>query len=90
MLLRRNYMGQTPEDVILPHMGPAIPESKIVKWHKSIGDRVERDEPLFDITNSYVDAEVPSPYAGELSEVLVEAGKTVPTGTVVARIKRRL
>lgn len=81
-------MGYTSEDVILPHMGRAIRESKIVKWHKRIGDRVERDEPLFDITNSYVHAEVPSPYAGELSEVLVEAGQTVPTGTVVARIRR--
>lgn len=81
-------MVHTLEDVILPNMGPAIRESKIMKWHKSVGHRVERDEPLYDITNSYVDAEVPSPCSGELAEILVQAGQTVPTGAVVARIKR--
>src|SRR6185503_11814044 len=56
------------------------------KWLKKPGDRVERDEPLFEISTDKVDTEIPSPAAGTLSEVLVEEGKTVGINTVVARI----
>ena len=73
-------------DVIMPQMGESIAEGTIVKWLKNVGDRVERDEPLFEISTDKVDAEIPSPSAGTLLEVLVTAGTTVEINTVVGRI----
>ncbi len=73
-------------DVIMPQMGESIFEGTITKWLKKPGDRVERDEPLFEISTDKVDAEIPSPTAGVLKEIKVEAGKTVPVQTVVAVI----
>jgi pyruvate dehydrogenase E2 component (dihydrolipoamide acetyltransferase) len=67
-------------------MGESIVEGTLTKWLKKPGDRVERDEPLFEISTDKVDTEIPSPAAGTLSEVLVEEGKTVGIATVVARI----
>jgi len=73
-------------DVIMPQMGESIAEGTVTKWLKGIGDPVKRDEPLFEISTDKVDAEIPSPSAGVLSEILVEAGATVGINTVVARI----
>src|SRR5262249_29900994 len=74
-------------DVVMPQMGESIVEGTLTKWLKKPGDRVERDEPLFEISTDKVDTEIPSPAAGTLSEVLVEEGKTVGINTVVARIE---
>jgi pyruvate dehydrogenase E2 component (dihydrolipoamide acetyltransferase) len=73
-------------DVVMPQMGESIVEGTLTKWLKKPGDRVERDEPLFEISTDKVDTEVPSPAAGTLAEVLVQEGQTVPINTVVARI----
>ncbi len=76
-------------DVIMPQMGESIAEGTVTKWLKSIGDTVKRDEPLFEISTDKVDAEIPAPQAGVLSEILVEAGATVGINTVVARISEK-
>jgi 2-oxoglutarate dehydrogenase E2 component (dihydrolipoamide succinyltransferase) len=73
-------------DVIMPQMGESIAEGTIVKWLKKPGDAVEKDEPLFEISTDKVDAEIPSPGDGVLTEILVEEGNTVEVNTVVARI----
>src|SRR6059036_684837 len=73
-------------DVVMPQMGESIVEGTLTKWLKKPGERVERDEPLFEISTDKVDTEIPAPAAGMLSEVLVEEGKTVAINTVVARI----
>src|SRR5690348_1303263 len=73
-------------DVVMPQMGESIVEGTLTKWLKKPGERVERDEPLFEISTDKVDTEIPSPAAGTLSEILVEEGKTVGINTVVARI----
>ncbi len=73
-------------DVVMPQMGESIVEGTLTKWLKKPGERVERDEPLFEISTDKVDTEIPSPAAGVLADVLVEEGKTVAINTVVARI----
>ena len=73
-------------DVVMPQMGESIVEGTLTKWLKKAGERVERDEPLFEISTDKVDTEIPAPAAGTLSEVLVEEGKTVGINTIVARI----
>ncbi len=73
-------------DVVMPQMGESIVEGTLTKWLKKPGERVERDEPLFEISTDKVDTEIPSPSAGTVSEVLVEEGATVSINTVVARI----
>ncbi|HEU4365304.1 MAG TPA: 2-oxoglutarate dehydrogenase, E2 component, dihydrolipoamide succinyltransferase [Candidatus Krumholzibacteria bacterium] len=73
-------------DVIMPQMGESIAEGTIVKWLKHPGDKVERDEPLFEISTDKVDAEIPSPAAGTLLEILVNEGATVEINTIVGRI----
>lgn len=73
-------------DVIMPQMGESIAEGTVIRWMKKVGDAVERDEPLFEISTDKVDAEIPSPAAGTLSEVLVAEGQTVPVNAVVARL----
>jgi pyruvate dehydrogenase E2 component (dihydrolipoamide acetyltransferase) len=73
-------------DVVMPQMGESIVEGTLTKWLKKSGDRIERDEPLFEISTDKVDTEIPSPSAGTLAAVLVEEGKTVAINTVVARI----
>src|SRR5689334_19002155 len=74
-------------DVVMPQMGESIVEGTLTKWLKKPGERVERDEPLFEISTDKVDTEIPAPAAGTLSEVLVEEGATVGINTVVARIQ---
>jgi pyruvate dehydrogenase E2 component (dihydrolipoyllysine-residue acetyltransferase) len=73
-------------DVIMPQMGESIFEGTITRWLKKPGDRVERDEPLFEISTDKVDAEIPAPSAGTLKEIKVNEGQTVPIQTVVAVI----
>jgi pyruvate dehydrogenase E2 component (dihydrolipoamide acetyltransferase) len=73
-------------DVIMPQMGESIFEGTITKWLKKPGDKVERDEPLFEISTDKVDAEIPAPAAGVLKEIKVNEGQTVPIQTVVAVI----
>jgi pyruvate dehydrogenase E2 component (dihydrolipoamide acetyltransferase) len=81
---RRNE--EMPTDVIMPQMGESIFEGTITKWLKKAGDTVQRDEPLFEISTDKVDAEIPSPASGTLSEIKVDAGNTVQINTVVAVI----
>src|SRR5271169_3582387 len=73
-------------DVVMPQMGESIFEGTITKWLKKPGDKVERDEPLFEISTDKVDAEIPSPSAGILKEIKIPEGQTVPIQTVVAVI----
>lgn len=73
-------------DVVMPQMGESIFEGTITKWLKKPGDKVERDEPLFEISTDKVDAEIPSPSAGVLKEIKVSEGQTVPINTIVAVI----
>ena len=74
-------------DVIMPQMGESIAEGTLSKWLKKVGDEVKRDEPIFEISTDKVDAEIPSPVAGVLAEVIVPEGETVAVQTVVARIE---
>src|SRR5215213_4352893 len=71
-------------EVVMPQMGESIAEGTITKWLKQLGERVERDEPLFEISTDKVDAEIPSPAAGTLTEVRYKEGDTVEVNTVVA------
>jgi 2-oxoglutarate dehydrogenase E2 component (dihydrolipoamide succinyltransferase) len=75
-----------PTDVIMPQMGESIFEGTITKWLKKAGDPVEKDEPLFEISTDKVDAEIPSPIAGVLTEIKIAEGATVEVNTVVAVI----
>src|ERR671917_234714 len=71
-------------EVVMPQMGESIAEGTITKWLKKVGDYVERDEPLFEISTDKVDAEIPSPAAGTLTEIKFQEGETVEVNTVVA------
>jgi 2-oxoglutarate dehydrogenase E2 component (dihydrolipoamide succinyltransferase) len=73
-------------NVVMPQMGESIAEGTIVRWIKKVGDRVDRDEPLFEISTDKVDAEIPSPGAGVLTEIKVKEGETVAVNAVVAVI----
>ncbi|MFL6282342.1 MAG: 2-oxoglutarate dehydrogenase, E2 component, dihydrolipoamide succinyltransferase [Pyrinomonadaceae bacterium] len=73
-------------DVVMPQMGESIAEGTITRWLKKVGERVERDEPLFEISTDKVDAEIPSPAAGTLTKVLFNEGDTVEVNKVVAYI----
>src|SRR5262249_30762472 len=75
-----------PTDVVMPQMGESIFEGTITKWLKQPGDKVQRDEPLFEISTDKVDAEIPAPAAGVLKEIKVAAGATVQVNTVVGVI----
>jgi pyruvate dehydrogenase E2 component (dihydrolipoamide acetyltransferase) len=75
-----------PTDVVMPQMGESITEGTLTKWLKKVGDTVQRDEPLFEISTDKVDAEIPSPAAGILQEIKIAEGATVQINTVVAVI----
>ena len=75
-----------PTPVVMPQMGESIAEGTIVRWIKKVGEAVERDEPLFEISTDKVDAEIPSPAAGVLTDITVHEGETVAVNTVVATI----
>jgi pyruvate dehydrogenase E2 component (dihydrolipoamide acetyltransferase) len=72
--------------VIMPQMGESVAEGTVVKWLKKVGERVERDEPLFEISTDKVDAEIPSPASGVLTQILVKENETVGVNAVVAWI----
>ncbi len=73
-------------NVIMPQMGESVAEGTVVRWIKKVGENVDRDEPLFEISTDKVDAEIPSPAAGVLTEIRVKEGQTVPVDSVVAII----
>src|SRR5882762_7983405 len=73
-------------EVVMPQMGESIFEGTITKWLKKVGDHVDRDEPLFEISTDKVDSEIPAPAAGIVQEILVKEGATVQINTVVAVI----
>src|SRR5947209_15847517 len=75
-----------PTDVIMPQMGESIFEGTLTKWLKKPGDKVQRDEPLFEISTDKVDAEIPAPASGVLKEVKVQEGATVQVNTIVGVI----
>ena len=75
-----------PTDIIMPQMGESIVEGTITKWLKKPGDKVQRDEPLFEISTDKVDAEIPAPASGVLQEIKVSEGTTVGVNTVVGTI----
>jgi len=75
-----------PTNVIMPQMGESVAEGTVTKWMKRVGERVERDEPLFEISTDKVDAEIPSPAAGVLTKILVKENETVAVNAVVAII----
>jgi pyruvate dehydrogenase E2 component (dihydrolipoamide acetyltransferase) len=75
-----------PTDVVMPQMGESIFEGTITKWLKQPGEKIQRDEPLFEISTDKVDAEIPSPASGTLQEIKVQAGNTVQVNTVVGVI----
>jgi 2-oxoglutarate dehydrogenase E2 component (dihydrolipoamide succinyltransferase) len=77
-------------EVAMPQMGESLTEGTLVKWHKKAGDRVLRDEPLFEITTDKVDTEVPSPQDGYLLKILVQEGETVPVRTAVCLLSERV
>jgi len=76
----------TLPDVVLPSLGESVTEGMVTRWFKAVGDRVERDEPLYEISTDKVDSEIPSPAAGVLTEILVEEGDTVAVGERLAVI----
>src|SRR5215218_6575742 len=73
-------------DVVMPQMGESIAEGTITKWLVKVGDQIERDKPLFEISTDKVDAEIPSPASGVLLEIRNQEGETVPVNQVVAVI----
>src|SRR5271167_776504 len=75
-----------PTDIVMPQMGESIFEGTITKWLKKPGDKVQRDEPLFEISTDKVDAEIPAPASGVLREIKVTEGTTVGVNTVVGTI----
>jgi pyruvate dehydrogenase E2 component (dihydrolipoamide acetyltransferase) len=75
-----------PVNVVMPQMGESVAEGTVVRWIKKVGEHVERDEPLFEISTDKVDAEIPSPAAGTLTAIEVKEGETVPVDSVVAVI----
>ncbi len=76
-------------DILMPQMGESITEGTLTKWLKKVGDTVARDEPIFEISTDKVDAEIPSPVAGTLTEIKVQEGATVSVNSIVAVIGMR-
>ncbi|MEO5819868.1 MAG: biotin/lipoyl-containing protein, partial [Vicinamibacteraceae bacterium] len=75
-----------PVNVVMPQMGESVTEGTVVRWIRKVGDHVDRDEPLFEISTDKVDAEIPSPAAGTLAAIHVKEGETVPIDALVAVI----
>src|SRR5690348_13933534 len=75
-----------PTNVIMPQMGESVAEGTVVKWLKKVGDRVERDEALVEISTDKVDAEIPSPAAGVLTDIVVKENETVEVNSILAVI----
>jgi pyruvate dehydrogenase E2 component (dihydrolipoamide acetyltransferase) len=75
-----------PVNVVMPQMGESVTEGTVVRWIRKVGDNVDRDEPLFEISTDKVDAEIPSPASGTLAAIHVKEGETVPVDALVAVI----
>ena len=75
-----------PTPVVMPQMGESLSEGTVTKWYKKVGEKVERDEPLFEISTDKVDTEIPAPASGVLEKILVQEGETVAVETVVGVI----
>ncbi|MEA2266832.1 MAG: hypothetical protein QOE27_2415, partial [Solirubrobacteraceae bacterium] len=80
-------MSSSPIDVTMPQMGVSVVEGTVAAWHKQVGDRVESDETICEISTDKIDTDVPAPAGGRVAEVLVAEGETVGVGTVLARIE---
>src|SRR5688572_3833794 len=76
----------TTVQITMPQMGDSVTEGTVLEWHKQVGEQVELDETLLEVSTDKVDAEVPAPVAGTLVRILVEADETVPVGTVLGEI----
>ena len=74
-------------DVIMPQLGETVTEGTVANWYKKVGDSIKADEPLFDVETDKVTTEIPAIVSGVLKAILVEAGATVPVGTVLAVIE---
>ena len=74
-------------DVIMPQLGETVTEGTVANWYKKVGDAIKADEPLFDVETDKVTTEIPAIASGVLKAILVEAGATVPVGTVLAVIE---
>ena len=74
-------------DVIMPQLGETVTEGTVANWYKKVGDAVKSDEPLFEVETDKVTTEIPAIASGVLKAILVEAGATVPVGTVLAVIE---
>src|SRR5664279_4309224 len=70
----------------MPKLGETVTEGEVINWFKAVGDTVEFDDPLFEVSTDKVDSEIPSPYDGVIAEIFVTAGETVPVGTPLVRI----
>src|SRR6059058_2574600 len=77
---------ETSIDVVMPQMGVSVSEGTIVRWVKNVGERIEADETLLEISTDKVDTEIPSPGSGVVQEILVQEGETVAVGTRIAVI----
>ena len=80
------HNSSTATEIVMPQMGESITEGTVSKWLKAVGDKIEKDEPLLEISTDKVDAEVPSPVAGTLLEIRVEEGETVEVDSVVGLV----
>src|SRR3989449_7462714 len=81
--------GSTLVDVTMPQMGVSVAEGTVVEWKKRVGDWVQADETICEISTDKIDSEVPAPVSGRVTEILVDVGATVPVETVLARIDSR-
>src|SRR6185369_1236520 len=81
-----NPKSDAATPIVMPQMGESITEGTVSKWLKAVGDTIEKDEPLLEISTDKVDAEVPSPAAGKLLEIRVNEGETVEVGAVLALV----
>src|SRR5882762_11555647 len=73
-------------DVTMPQLGETVTEGTITKWFKQVGEKIDADEPLFEVSTDKVDSEVPAPQAGFVTEIVVQEGETVPVGARLAVI----
>ncbi len=80
-------MAQKTQDIVMPQLGETVQEGTVLSWYKKVGDTIKADEALFDVETEKVTTEIPSPMAGVVTEILVEAGETVPVGTRLAVIE---
>src|ERR671917_1064301 len=76
----------TTVQITMPQMGDSVTEGTVLEWHKKVGEQVDADETLLEVSTDKVDAEVPAPASGTLVRILVEADETVPVGTVLGEI----